>query len=413
MNSRNTASNRPPDPKASGARVKAVRDGHGALVVALEFPHPPRGGGDLRRRQTVRALAAAGDVTVVTLAGEAAGEAVPDAVARHMVGDPALIAQAKDSLTWLRDPSAHPADRWFSPTAVEKIARLAGEVSARVVVLEQLVLHSYIAPLRELGCRVVLDAHDIEADLSAELAARHRDPISATLARRTAAIESAAFAAADAVWVCSSDDERRARARYRDCAPIMVVPNAVEVDRYPGAARQDAPATLLYPGAFIYPPNATAAARLIEEIFPPFAERVPDARLVLLGSNPTPSMVAAAGRDARIEVTGAVADVTPHLARATVMPIPLAEGGGTRFKVLEAFASGLAVVSTAKGVEGLDVSAGEHYLAAETGGEFVEALVTLCSAPARRRDLAERALSLVNQRYSMAAAADHVLRALG
>ena len=39
---------------------------------------------------------------------------------------------------------------------------------------------------------------------------------------------------------------------------------------------------------------------------------------------------------------------------ASALVVPLHEGGGTRFKVIEALALGLPVVSTPKGVEGLD-----------------------------------------------------------
>src|SRR5207244_385877 len=217
-------------------------------------------------------------------------------------------------------------------------------------VLEQIWMYPYAEPLRELGCRIVIDAHNLEGPLAGEIAERRGDALSALLARRTTEIEQAAFAAADQVWLCSRDDAERASEAYPSAASLAVVPNTIDLDPYEGIEREEEPATLVYPGIFAYPPNATAAERLLEEIFPPFAERVADARLVLLGQRPTPAMVAAAGADARIEVTGPVEDPLPHLARATAMPVPLVEGSGTRFKVLEAFAAGVPVVSSAKGV---------------------------------------------------------------
>ena len=76
----------------------------------------------------------------------------------------------------------------------------------------------------------------------------------------------------------------------------------------------------------------------------------------------------------RVVVTGSVADVRPYLAEAGAVPMPLFDGSGTRLKALEAFATGVPVVSTAKGLEGLSVTAGQHYLRAEDPGEFVDAL---------------------------------------
>jgi glycosyltransferase involved in cell wall biosynthesis len=64
-----------------------------------------------------------------------------------------------------------------------------------------------------------------------------------------------------------------------------------------------------------------------------------------------------------VTVTGFVDAVHPYLAASDIVAIPLFEGGGTRLKV---FASGLPVVSTTKGVEGLGVRDGEHVLLADT-----------------------------------------------
>jgi glycosyltransferase involved in cell wall biosynthesis len=98
------------------------------------------------------------------------------------------------------------------------------------------------------------------------------------------------------------------------------------------------------------------------------------------------------------------------------MPIHLMEGGGTRFKVLEAFAAGIPVVSTLKGVEGIEAAAGEHYLRAETVGEFVAAITKVCASQELRTRLAGRARTLVEESYaagSMQAAIRAALAALG
>ena len=65
---------------------------------------------------------------------------------------------------------------------------------------------------------------------------------------------------------------------------MAIVPNTVELERYEAAEPARAPATVMYPGAFGYPPNQLAARRLIEEIFPTLAGLRPDVRLQLVGS---------------------------------------------------------------------------------------------------------------------------------
>ena len=75
-----------------------------------------------------------------------------------------------------------------------------------------------------------------------------------------------------------------------------------------------------------------------------------------------------------IDVPGQVPSMHPYLREADVMVVPLLAGSGTRLKVLEAFAGGIPVVSTPKGVEGLAVDAGVHFAPAETPGEFAKAV---------------------------------------
>jgi len=99
-------------------------------------------------------------------------------------------------------------------------------------------------------------------------------------------------------------------------------------------------------------------------------------------------------------VTGAVPDVRPYLAESGAVPIPLFDGVGTRLKALEAFAAGVPVVSTSKGIEGLGVEPGTHFLRAEDADEFVVALTRLWSEPATASTLVEQARSFVAERYS-------------
>lgn len=138
------------------------------------------------------------------------------------------------------------------------------------------------------------------------------------------------------------------------------MPNAVDVDAYAPARQEqeatfdlEAPVELLYMGSFGCQPNVDAALELVEEILPALRRLGARARLTLVGRGPTPEMERLAADDPDIEVTGSVPSMLPFLFRPGLMPVPLRQGSGTRLKVLEAFAAGCAVVSTAKGVEGI------------------------------------------------------------
>ena len=62
---------------------------------------------------------------------------------------------------------------------------------------------------------------------------------------------------------------------------------------------------------------------------------------------------------------------------STTYSCPVRIAGGTRFKILEAMATGIPVVSTSVGAEGLNVTADENILIADTPEEFAEATLKL------------------------------------
>ena len=376
------------------------------------LPLPRRGGADIRNWESINALLSLGPVAVFGLAG---GSEQPPAEAGIEVWrtsrDPALgrrIELAIGSSEW---PKGHPSDAYYSPGVVRELEEIVRTFEPDLVVLEVLWTHHYIDPLAEQGLPTVLDAHNVQRPLAIDMAAssaggREARPRRAALAERLLKIESAAFERADQIWVPSERDAQLTARSYGTTTPIGVVPNALDVDAYAGPPEGDGEPlgatdpTVVLTARFDYPPNAIAARFLVEEVLPQLWERLPSARLQLVGSDPTSFVRAAAAEERRIEVTGPVPEVTPFLARAFAVAVPLFQGGGTRLKVLEAFAAGTPVVATSKAVEGLDVTEGAHFVAAESADEFVAALLALWANRARAAEMAAGARRLVRDRYS-------------
>jgi glycosyltransferase involved in cell wall biosynthesis len=124
---------------------------------------------------------------------------------------------------------------------------------------------------------------------------------------------------------------------------------------------------------------------------------------VIVGRNPPAGLVARAGKfGAAFRFTGFVDDVRPELAAATVSAIPLRVGSGTRMKAFEAMALGRPVVSTSLGIEGLDITPGEHFLLANTAEDFASATLRLFDDGALRQRLATDARARVETRFSWA-----------
>lgn len=153
----------------------------------------------------------------------------------------------------------------------------------------------------------------------------------------------------------------------------------------------------MFLGTMSWGPNAAAARFLAREVLPALRARVPGATLAVVGRDPPPDLLALNGTPG-IEVTGGVPDVKPYLLRASVLAVPLDAGGGTRLKILEAFAAGLPVVSTAVGAEGIDAQPGTHFALAERPA-FAAATAAVLADHAGSARMAERARELARAVY--------------
>ena len=157
---------------------------------------------------------------------------------------------------------------------------------------------------------------------------------------------------------------------------------------------------LLFAGTLGYAPNGDAAEFFCHEVLPRLrALAGPPARVAIVGSNPGPSVLRLS-QIPEVTVAGNVPSMAPYYAAADVAVVPVRAGGGTRIKVLEAFAYRVPVVATAVGVEGLDAEAGLHLLVADGADEFATACARLLRDPALALALAERAHALLAPRYA-------------
>jgi glycosyltransferase involved in cell wall biosynthesis len=111
--------------------------------------------------------------------------------------------------------------------------------------------------------------------------------------------------------------------------------------------------TVLFLGALYRPENDQAARWLITDIWPAVRVAVPDSDLLIVGSGPSAELRRLADQDPRVRAPGFVHDLSGLYQEAAVVIVPLLVGAGVKLKVIEALASGLPVVATRIGAEGL------------------------------------------------------------
>jgi len=352
-----------------------------ALFLTPEEPKIGRGGGGLRSASLLAYLEKKYDVQIATFSLRPHSRSTPARVWRNSIrlikGRPPLF------------------DR-FSGYEDQLASVLSGHYALAVV--EHFWCASYAPVLRTCCYRLVLDLHNIESQLARTHAGAARWPASwasARFAKSYERLEREWLPQYDLLLIASDEDRRRAghsQVRiFRNALPEIARPQVPEAD------------AIVFSGNLEYHPNVEAVRWFRKRIWPRVREKAPGIEWRLLGSNPG-AVAAFTGGDPRIRVIGPVNDSVPHLAEAKVCIAPLLSGSGTRFKILEAWAAGRAVVSTTLGAEGLGAHDGEHLLLADDPDSFADAVVRLLNDSSLRARLGDRGWALGHERFTWPAA---------
>lgn len=258
---------------------------------------------------------------------------------------------------------------------------------------------------------LVVDSHNIDYDLAKQLASSGgsfgRRLYYGANWRKLRREELGTYRDADGVYLCSVADEQRLLEQSPGCR-TTVIPNAADVDYYQPHPAVSPPAnpTVVFFGLLSYAPNVDGVLHFVQDIWPRIAEACPKARCKIIGGRPPPSLLALAGP--RIELTGFVPDLRPHLAEAAAVVVPLRIGGGTRLKIVEGMAMGKAIVSTSLGAEGIDAVPGRDLLIADQPAAFADAVSNLLTNPDLAARLGRSARDLAVERYSWSTAAQNL-----
>ena len=310
------------------------------LWIGTQLTTAPRSGGAIRSLRLLEALARHADVDLVTT--EPSSDGLP--VASHLRATPP--AKPERALRY--------AVGWPRATARSVSRKTIAEVRRRERDATHVVVEwAHLFPLLPTTGPYVLSVHNAESDRSTD-------------ARLVAAERRVVNDPRATVVVVSERD--------RSILGGIVIPNGTDVP----SATTGVPADgdVLFVGAMDYAPNRDAVEWWSAEVW---RDGLPPLTVAGRAAASLPDMKG-------VRNAGEVESVAPLLERAALVAVPLRHGGGTRLKVLEAFAAGRPVLSTSKGVEGLDVHGA--CAIADGAAAFGEATRALLHDLPRRRALA-------------------------
>jgi glycosyltransferase involved in cell wall biosynthesis len=370
--------------------------------LCTDPPWPPNAGGRIRSARMLAHVARRHAVTLVTL-GEPGTDLGPLPGLCRAVRVIPWPRETAGRLYGLRRALRYPpelATGGAAPALTEALVAAAPDV----VHVDGLDALRFIPP----GLPYVLSLNDVPSLLVARCAALQPWNPRARLLRwltghRVQRYEVAALCSARVTLVVSEHD-RAWLATRAPGARLIVVENGVDLAE-PADPAAIVSGRILFTGALDWPPNADAAAQLVQHVLPRVRAQCPEAHVVLAGRMPDGVTIAPMpGVTAVLNPPG----IAPLLASAQLVAVPLRAGSGTRLKILEALAAGRPVVSTPLGAEGLELAPGRDLLVADLVAPFADAVVVLLRDPARRQALADHGHAAVAARYTW----DHVLAPL-
>ena len=396
-----TALASPPRPTTTASARPRV------LYLAHRVPYPPDKGDRIRTYHTIRTLAERADVDLIALADEPVTDDTRSAL-NDLCGRVAVVPVGGAS-RYLRMAGSAARGRSLSEGAFGSpdVARLLrawrSDADYTAAVGSSSAVFPYLLSDDLRGVRTVVDLIDVDSRKWADFAASAAPPkrwLYRYEANRVRALERAIASRADAVTVVS-----RAEADVLDAftgpGTAIVAGNGVDLDYFAPADVDESPA-VAFVGAMDYWPNVDAVTWFADTVWPEIRRKHPTAEFRIVGRSPTAEVRRLADRPG-IVVTGAVADVRPHVASAAVVVAPVRIARGVQNKVLEALAMGKASVVAPPPLAALDVVVGRDLLRADTPGQWVTAVCHLLADPARRRDLGTAGRRYVETHHTWAA----------
>ena len=381
------------------------------LFVSPRFLFPADQGGKIRTTQILRGLK--GGRFEILLASPVAGDEAQryrpelEGICDTLIEWPATPRSPLHALTRLRHlPASEPVSviSDASPAGASVIRDALGQ--ADLVVFD--FLHAMMLAPEHIRRPSLLFTHNVEAEIFRRHAEVARNPLKRLIwqqqYRKMQAYEAQSLKRVDTV-IAVSERDAKTFAALAGVPPVETIPTGVDLAFFPVQQPGDDD-HIVFTGAMDWQANIDGISFFMEDIWPRVAAQRPLARVTIVGRNPAPGLIERARRlHLPFRFTGFVDDIRPEVAGAAAYIIPLRVGGGTRIKAFEAMAMGIPVVSTALGVEGLPVTPDEHYLRADSGAEFADALVQLLEDQVLRRSLARAARAYVEEHFSSQAVA--------
>ena len=255
---------------------------------------------------------------------------------------------------------------------------------------------------------IIYDAHNVQSDLAQ---CSLNDPKATFLEKIFALIymplqERMAVKYADHILSVSQEDKMRFIEKYSITQQnITVIPSGVDIIDLPALKDKDEikkeldidknKLAIIFHGSYFHPPNREAIDLIKNDIAPEIMKVDKDIVFVIAGFD-VPVF-----EEENIKAVGFVEEIYSLIHAADMAIAPILSGGGTRLKILDYMGVGLPIVTTKKGIEGINAKNGEHVIIVDdVNEEFIDAIKYLIDNEQERKRIGANARKLAEEEYN-------------
>lgn len=391
------------------------------LILTNRVPYPLTDGGNLAMDATLSAYLDSGlSVYLLSMntrrhpvSQEVWSRLYPGLAGKSMVSVDNRIALIPMLGNWIFSRLPYHVPRFRDPGFARELESVIREFQPDFIQFESVFLSSYIPRIRELTpAKLVLRLHNLEYQIWERLSWRETGPIRkaylSSLARRMRRYEETVWNLYDLLLPITPEDGRRLAEAARD-KPQVCWPFGLK--EFGEGKPQDRPLRRFYHlGAMDWIPNQEGIDWFLVQVWPRMESVMADGEFHFGGRNMPPRFRNYQRKG--VFVHGQVPSAPDFIRDMDILVVPLLSSGGIRVKILEAMAAGKLVISTRRGMEGIDALSGKHYFLADSPEAFQEAAEQILCHPARVREMIREAQDWVAQHYASQKLARPVLETL-
>ena len=254
---------------------------------------------------------------------------------------------------------------------------------------------------------IIYDAHNIQSDIAQ---CSLNDPKATCLEKIFALVymplqERIAVKCADHILAVSQEDEMRFIEKYGiDEKKVTVIPSGVNIIdlailKDKNKIRKElgideSKLAIIYHGSYFHPPNREAID-LIKNYLAPEIMKVDKKIVFVIAGFDVPIF-----EEENIKSVGFVEEIYSLIHAADMAIVPILSGGGTRLKILDYMGVGLPIVTTKKGIEGINAKNGEEaIIVGDVNAKFIDDIRYLLNNEKKRERIGANARRLAEEEY--------------